>query len=174
MSVTDLFAVLGMPAGCQLDRALLDEQYHKRQAVWHPDRFVNASESEKMQAMQHTSLLNDAYSILKHPLRRVEHLLALRICESGEVVVGKLDPGFLLQQLELREELERLGEQRDENDFARLRQTVDALMLQHWQLIEAGIAKHDWCNAHLCLQKLQFLHKLQEELNHLEDRWLDN
>ncbi len=174
MSVTDFFAILDMPAGCQLDRALLDEQYRKRQALWHPDRYVNASETEKMQALQHTSLLNDAYTILKHPLRRAEHLLELRLCESGDVAVSKLEPAFLLQQLELREELEELGLQRDDAAFARLRQTVAASMAQHWQLIEAEIAKHDWCSAHLCLQKLQFLYKLQEELNHLEDRWLEN
>jgi molecular chaperone HscB len=174
MPVTDFFAILDMPAGCQLDRQLLDEQYRKRQAVWHPDRFVNASESAKRQALQQTSLLNDAYNILKHPLRRAEHLLDLRLCESGELAVAKLEPEFLLQQLQWREELEQLDEQRDEPALASLRQRVEAALARHWLLIEADIARHDWCAARLSLQKLQFLNKLQEELNHLEDRWLEN
>ena len=174
MPVTDFFAILDMPAGCQLDLQLLDAQYRKRQAVWHPDRFVNAPESEKRQALQQTSLLNDAYNILKQPLRRAEHLLDLRLCESGEVVVDKLEPAFLLQQLEWREELEQLDTLRNEPALASLRQRVEAALALHWQVIETDIAGHDWCAARLSLQKLQFLKKLQDELNHLEDRWLEN
>ncbi len=174
MSVTDFFAILGMPVSCELDKAMLDEQYHKRQAQWHPDRYVNASEPEKMQALQHTSLLNDAYNILKNPLRRAEHLLDLHTCGTLDVPPPKLEPDFLLQQLELREELERIAHQHDETAYSQLRQTVDASLARQWQVMAAEISLNDWCNARLCLQKLQFLYKLQDELNHLEDRWLEN
>ena len=101
--MTDFFAALGMPVACELDRHQLDANYRQRQAEWHPDRYVSASEAVKLQALRHTSLLNDAYTTLKQPLRRAEHLLELKDSDAAGHSSRKLEPAFLLQQLEQRE-----------------------------------------------------------------------
>jgi molecular chaperone HscB len=172
MAVTDFFFALGVPVACELDRSQLDAHYRQRQAQWHPDRFVTASETEKLQALRHTSLLNDAYSTLKEPLRRAEHLLQLKDSDAATYPAPRLEPAFLLQQLELREELEQLGSRRDAVALAALevmRQAVESQWTAHWHEFTAETARQDWCNARLSLQKLQFLHKLQEEIRHLEE-----
>lgn len=174
MAATDFFAVLGMPVSCEIDRTALDAQYRKLQAQWHPDRFVTADDIARKQALQQTSLINDAYQVLKQPLRRAEHLLELMDTDPDSHPARRLEPAFLMQQLELREELERVSEQQDRSAFAVLRRdTTEALKLQ-WQEFAQQVGHQDWCNARLGVQKLQFLHKLQEELNHLEDRWSEN
>lgn len=167
MAVTDFFAALGMPVACELDRRQLDASYRQRQAQWHPDRFVSASEAAKLQALRQTSLLNDAYATLKQPLRRAEHLLELRDSDAAGHSARKLEPAFLLQQLELREELEQLVRQRDAAALDSMRQQVDAQWSAYWGEFTAETVRQDWCNARLALQKLQFLHKLQEEIRHL-------
>jgi hypothetical protein len=50
-----------------------------------------------------------------------------------------------------------------------LRQLVDTQWLAQWSEFATEAARQDWCNARLALQKLQFLHKLQEEIRHLEE-----
>jgi molecular chaperone HscB len=174
MAATDLFAVLGMPVSCEIDRNVLDAQYRKLQAQWHPDRFVTASDIERKQALQQTSLINDAYQVLKQPLRRAEHLLELMDTDPDSHPARRLEPAFLMQQLVLREELEQLGERHDQSAFDKLCDGTDTMLRSQWQEFSAQVNQQDWCSARLGLQKLQFLHKLQEELHHLEDRWSDN
>ena len=169
MAVTDYFAALGVAASCELDRAQLDRNYRQLQAQWHPDRFVNAGEVERMNALQHTSLINDAYATLKQPLKRAEHLLELQDTDGDSHKAPKLDTAFLLQQLALREQLEQLALQRDAAGLETLHQQVAAEWIQHWHGFVAEAGRQDWCNARLSLQKLQFLHKLQEEIRHLEE-----
>src|SRR5688572_1385957 len=101
MSASNFFSLLGVQPACQLDLAALEQHYRQAQAKWHPDRFVNASAAERLQALQQTSLLNDAYTTLKTPLSRAEHLLAVLGGEEiSEKPAPKLDGVFLLQQLE--------------------------------------------------------------------------
>lgn len=172
MAVTDFFSALGVPVACELDRSQLDANYRQRQAQWHPDRFVSASETEKLQALRQTSLLNDAYATLKQPLRRAEHLLELNDSDAATHPAPRLEPAFLLQQLELREELEQLGRRRDASALQAMdvmRQAVETQWSAHWHEFTREAARQDWCNARLSLQKLQFLHKLQEEISHLEE-----
>ena len=167
--MTDFFAALGMPVACELDRHQLDANYRQRQAEWHPDRYVSASEAVKLHALRHTSLLNDAYTTLKQPLRRAEHLLELKDSDAAGHSSRKLEPAFLLQQLEQREQLEHLARHRDAAALDVLRQLVDTQWLAQWSEVATEAARQDWCNARLALQKLQFLHKLQEEIRHLEE-----
>ena len=174
MPSTDYFAILGLPQSCKLDRWELDSRYHKLQAQWHPDRFINESEPERKLAMQQTSLVNDAYRVLKQPLQRAEHLLELKDESADSHPARKLESAFLLEQLELREQMEQLSEARDDAAFSKLKSETTQALQQQWQVFEAEVQQQDWCTARLSLQKLQFLHKLQDELNHLEDRWLDD
>ena len=174
MTTPDFFALLGVPPSCQLDRTLLEQQYRQQQAKWHPDRFVNASNIERLAALQQTSLLNDAYATLKSPLRRAEHLLDVKCPEDMRKPPLKLEHAFLLQQMELREDLEELAQHKSVEALVPLRQQVETELTQYWSEFANEIDKQDWCVARLGLQKLQFLHKLQEDINHLEDRWLDD
>lgn len=174
MSAPNFFTLLGVQPACQIDLATLERHYREAQAKWHPDRFVNSSAGERLAALQQTSLLNDAYSTLKTPLRRAEHLLAVLADESSMKSGRKLDTAFLLQQLELREELEALVSSRELDGLAELHKTVSGQLNMQWQAFSSQVHEQDWCAARLGLQKLQFLQRLQDEIAHSEDRLLDH
>ena len=57
--------------------------------------------------------------------------------------------------------LEQLVRQRDAAALDTMQQLVDAQWSRHWSEFIAETMRQDWCNARLALQKLQFLHKLQ-------------
>jgi molecular chaperone HscB len=173
MSTLNYFTLLELPVAADLDRSLLDKRYREQQSRWHPDRFVTASEGERKQALQRASLLNDAYETLKTPLRRIEHILAVSADVEQIKKQAKLPLSFLEQQLALRESLETLSESRNRQQLSRLQESVDQQRAEVWQQLRSELLHQDWCAAHVALQKLQFLHKLQEEVDHLEDRLLD-
>ena len=44
---------------------------------FHPDYFYNAPPAERLASLERSSYLNDAYRVLRTPVGRIEHLLAI-------------------------------------------------------------------------------------------------
>src|SRR6185503_12286576 len=66
-------------------------------------RSSGASAAERVAVLSQSRALNDAYQLIKRPVPRAEYLLA-----HAGVTIGdneRLDPAFLMEILELREEL---------------------------------------------------------------------
>ncbi len=106
LAAPDYFALFSLPPTFAIDRALLDQQFRKLQAAVHPDRFVSSLPSEQRQAAQQSTLVNEAYQVLKDPLRRATYL-----CErAGHGVNAQTNTAmptdFLITQMQWREELE--------------------------------------------------------------------
>jgi len=107
----DKFAVLGLQRAYDLDQADLDERFRALSRKLHPDRFARAAPRERRFSLEQTTILNDAYRTLRDPVRRAEHLLALRgVKVAGEErrAAGEPPPvpqEFLEQALEDREKL---------------------------------------------------------------------
>ena len=55
----------------------LKDSYRREIARFHPDKFASKTDSEKLQALQNTSLLNTAFEMIKSPLNRASYLLKL-------------------------------------------------------------------------------------------------
>jgi molecular chaperone HscB len=106
--VLDKFAVLGLPRSYELDEGVLDEAFRGLSRKLHPDRFARATPRERRFSLEQTTILNDAYRTLRDPVRRAEHLLALRgVKVAGEERGGAaaMPQEFLEQALEDRERL---------------------------------------------------------------------
>ena len=97
------FELFQLPVAFELDLAVLERAYRELQREVHPDRFAGAPASERAAALVRTRAINDAYQVLKRPQRRAEVLLARAGVTIGDREV--LAPAFLMEILELREEL---------------------------------------------------------------------
>lgn len=101
----DHFARLGLPRTYALDKDQLEEAYLKLSRLLHPDRRVREGAAVQAKAMVLSARLNEAYTTLKDDVSRAEHLLALAGGPSGDQD-RTTPPGFLMEQLELREAAE--------------------------------------------------------------------
>jgi molecular chaperone HscB len=99
-SQPDRFAVLGLTPSFD-EPAGLDDRFRALSRKLHPDRFARATPRERRYSLEQTTRLNEAYKTLKDPVRRAEHLLALRGIKGDP----KMSPEFLEQTLEDRERL---------------------------------------------------------------------
>ena len=102
----DHFARLGVAPGFDLDLDRLEKQYLGFQRAMHPDRFVTKTAKERAIAESQAVAMNEAYEILKDPLRRAAYLLE----RAGRVAaVAKdqtvNDPELLMEAMEAREQL---------------------------------------------------------------------
>lgn len=112
------FDVLGVPRAFHLDASALEAQLRALSKQFHPDRFAKAAPHERMVALQRTTELNDAYRVLKDPVRRAEYLLKLEgidVADERSAQV-KAPPALLAEVLELNESLAdaRLAHDRDQ------------------------------------------------------------
>ena len=78
--MTDCFALLDEPRRPWLDAAALKAKFLARSAALHPDRFHNAPAAERAAAQESYTSLNAAFTTLRDPKDRLQHLLEL---ESG-------------------------------------------------------------------------------------------
>lgn len=102
----DRFRILGLGARFDVDAAELERTYLGRQRELHPDRFAAKSAREREYAMQHTANLNDAYAVLRSPVKRAELLLAAMghpVRPGGDETVA--DEKILVHAMEMRERL---------------------------------------------------------------------
>lgn len=172
----DFFALFGLAAGFELDLALLTERYRSLQRSAHPDAHASGSDRERLLAVQRAALINEAFDTLNSPVKRARYLLerAGRV-RHGEHVTLK-DPAFLMEQMELREELEAIKHEADAeaalSAFAeRVQQDLDATLSEIALHFREG-SEQALARAEHAVGKLQFFEKLQDEVTRLEDRLL--
>jgi molecular chaperone HscB len=99
------FDVFGLPRLLHIDLNALEKSFHELSRRHHPDYFTTATAEERQQALRTTSLLNDAYRTLRHPVRRVEYLLEL---EGSKADGSKVPKSFLMEVFEINEQLEEV------------------------------------------------------------------
>ena len=171
------FQLFGLPAKFDLDLTELGSRYLKLQKQFHPDQHSAGSERDRLLAVQQTANINDAYHSLKQPLLRAEHLLALRGLKISNEQRSFTDPMFLMQQMELREQLAEI-EQSDDPDAVidaierELQQQKKLLLQQLAKALDAESAEQDHLAADH-IRKLKFFFKLQQELEQLEQQLQD-
>lgn len=171
------FQLFDLPASFELDLTELGSRYLALQRQFHPDNYAAASNRDRLMSVQQTANINDAYHSLKHPLLRAEHLLALRGLKISHEQRSFTDPVFLMQQMELREQLEEVhcSDDPDEAIMAveqQLQQQRKVLFRQLAAALEANTAEQNQQAAEL-VRKLKFFFKLQHELELIEQQLQD-
>lgn len=159
----DPFALLGVAPAYDLDLAALERAFFERSKALHPDRVAGAPVAERIAALSRSRALNDAYQLLKKPVSRAEYLL-----ERAGVTIGdneRLDPTFLMEILELREEL---AEARAAGKLARveeLQRTMKARRAEALDALPGLFAANDLAAIKNRLIVLRYIHRYLEECN---------
>ena len=101
----DPFATLGLEPRFDLDASLLEERHRELSRVLHPDKHVGSAASERRMALSRAIEVNEAFRILRDPVRRAEKLFEQQGIPTGEASQSKAPPALLMEMMEAREEL---------------------------------------------------------------------
>jgi molecular chaperone HscB len=166
------FELFGMPVGFLVDTAELARRYRELQRVVHPDRYANATDRERRLSMQGATRINEAFEVLKDPVSRARYLLRLNGIDVDADKDTTSDTAFLMEQLELREQLENARSERDPyGAIAALMDHINATMkrLTGQLALELETASPDQLRqARETVRKMQFLQKLRIQAEGLE------
>ncbi|CFQ30873.1 co-chaperone HscB [Yersinia bercovieri] len=171
----DYFTLFGLPPRYQLDGNQLTTRYQELQRQFHPDRFANQPERERLASLQQAATINDGYQTLKHPLKRAEYMLSLQGFDLGNEQHTMRDTAFLMEQLELREELDAIEHQPDaETQLAAFSRCLALMTQTRSQQMVEQLDQQLWASAADTVRKLRFLDKLQQQVEQLEERLFDD
>lgn len=175
MRYFELFAV---PVDYNIDLATINKNYLELQRAVHPDRHANASSRDKLMSVQSAAEINDALQTLKHPVKRAEYMLSELGVDIRAEQQTMQDPMFLMQQMELREELEELASANDPDAaIANFEKQIKQLNEQYSAQLAEQLASNDKQQYELAadnIRKLKFVYKLRDELERIEDSLFDD
>lgn len=148
-----------MQFNIDLDR--LQKSYRIIQAEIHPDKFVSGSQIEKNQSLIKSTEVNDAYQILKNPIKRARYLIKINL--NSKENNSTLTPSFLMQQMEWEEHLESISEQKSELEKFRL--LINGEYQKNLSNLESVCDKDkNWDGAMGILNEIQFIDKLNYKI----------
>jgi len=166
------FEILQLPVGFSVDQDVLTNHYREVQKSVHPDRFAGGSDREKRLAVQWATRVNEAYEVLKSPLKRAIYLLEMVEVELSDN--PQLDSGFLIEQIDLRERLEEIEHESDA--LAKLdlfKKEVTQVVAELQSECVTAYEAQNYPAATQVVYKVQFMNKLHVAAEHLEEKLLD-
>ena len=168
------FELFGLPARFSLDLASLERSFREVQSRVHPDRFVNQSDAERRVAMQWATRANEAYQTLKSPLNRARYLCELAGIDLGMERNTAMSPGFLMQQMEWREELDAALANKDESALAGVEARLEMTRHESQRVTaEALDVTHDLVMAAQAVRQWMFIEKFAEDVYEAHDRFME-
>ncbi|NIA02774.1 MAG: Fe-S protein assembly co-chaperone HscB [Planctomycetia bacterium] len=164
----DLFSI---EKSYSLDRHQLRDRFRELQRQFHPDNFASATEQDRRISAQYAAMINEAFTTLNDPVQRGRYMLSLNGINTDDEHDTRMDPEFLMQQIELREELDAarsssldaLNQLSDkvESDFAGRTALVGEIL--------DGTDDNELEKARHLVRELQFLSRMRNEIEEAEE-----
>lgn len=162
------FELFALELDFSQDLEKLRKQYLTLQSQFHPDKVASASGYERQFILQVSTLINDAYQILKNPVTRAQYLLTLENQTPVNNMTYAFDEDFLMQQMALREQIAQLKESTDSEEIASFKKKVQ-LNISDYEIALSHAFQNklstEKINQLIC--ELQFYQKLEKELKEI-------
>jgi molecular chaperone HscB len=171
----DPFAILGIERRLDVDLRAAERLHRELSKAAHPDRVAPGDPAQRRDSLERAAQVNEAYRIIKDPVRRAEALFLLHGVSVGEDREPKASPAFLMDIMEQREAL-------SEARFAKDRPALDALAAEISKREQAVMAQLSalggpGCDPQALLPKLgelRFYRRFLGEVSAIVADWEDH
>jgi molecular chaperone HscB len=174
----DPFATLGITRAFDVDLAAVEKVHRELSRALHPDRYVGASPSERRASLAKAVEVNEAWRVVRDPIRRAEALLALHGVGTDEGKRDgeddgrtKPDPTFLMDMLEQREALAEAKQSKDLEAVRRLAGAIEERARGVERALAEGFAQGHPAALAGKVGELKFYRRFLEEVSAIEDEW---
>jgi len=177
-SSKNFFQLFALPVSFDINMSKLMDAYRSLQKVVHPDHFASGTDKEKRLSIEMAAHLNDGVDTLKKPVKRAIYLLKLQGVDVDFEKNTAMSPMFLMDQMELREQLEVVSKQSD--PFAAIDTLYERIASMQMERIEDFKIAYDRIandidsggnstNAEDIVAEMQFIEKLRIDVERLEE-----
>jgi molecular chaperone HscB len=168
------FEFFDLPISFSVDAQALRARFYENSKKYHPDFFTLADEAEQARVLELASRNNEAYRTLADPDKRMRYILVLHGLLAGEDRQSPLPQDFLMDMMDINENLMELEADFDAARYEQTRQAVEALQQQ----LDASIAPvlQSWSGDAAALEpvrdyylKKRYLLRIRENLSKFAD-----
>ena len=124
--MNDPFDMLGITPRFDLDLAAVELRHRELSKALHPDRYAGAPAAERRMALSRAIDVNEAFRVVRDPIRRAEALLRRAGAAVGETSEPKPPPALLMEMMEAREELAEAARAKDVGRVGKLGEAMSA------------------------------------------------
>ncbi|MBI1781260.1 MAG: Fe-S protein assembly co-chaperone HscB [Sphingobacteriales bacterium] len=108
------FELFELPVSLKVDVSAIAKKYFELQKKYHPDYYSNASEEVQADVLEKAAHINKAFKTFKNPDETIKYvLMQKRLLEEEEKY--QLPPGFLMEMMDLNEQLAEAAFDGDDN-----------------------------------------------------------
>jgi len=163
------FELFDIPVQLKVDKASLPRKFFELSRKYHPDFFVNGSDEEKMVALERSAMLNKAFKTFQDPDATIKYVLQLKGLLDEEEKY-ELQSDFLMEVLEINEELMELGENKTlvPNLEIRISQLQEEIyepvkeIVEHYQ--EGAVSEKELLQVKEYYFKKKYLDRIRQQL----------
>ena len=126
------FELFNIPVSFIIDDSVLKRAYLLKSRAHHPDFYTLHDDQVQEDMLYQSSRINEAYNILKDPVKRMKYILELHgvIASENE---QPLSPDFLMQMMEINEEVMELSLDFDPNKDLEIRTRLENIENELYQ-----------------------------------------
>ncbi len=164
------FEIFGIPVQFKVDKASLQQKYFELSRKYHPDFYINGSEDEKNVALEKSALLNKALKTFRNPEETIKYVLQLKgLLEEEEKY--ELPPGFLMEVLEINEELMEMDKSHMPQLESRIAEIQTEIyepvkeIVEHYQ--EGAATEKELLQVKEYIYKKKYLDRIRQQLNRM-------
>jgi molecular chaperone HscB len=129
------FELFELPVSLKIDKTLLTKKYFELQKKYHPDFFSNAGEEEQADVLEKSSLVNKAYKTFQNADETIKYVLMQKgLLEEEEKY--QLPPDFLMEMLDLNEQLSEAKMEEDEEKVSSFKFQVSSLINEIYEPVK--------------------------------------
>lgn len=118
------FELYNIPVSFLPDRQLVKQKFYTLSRKYHPDFFTQENEFEQSEALEMSAQINKAYKVFQNKDETIKYLLQLKgLLEEEEKY--QLPPDFLMDMMELNEQLTDAKMEEDATAIMALKKTIE-------------------------------------------------
>ena len=119
------FEFFGLPVSLHVDESALRRAFLQNSKKFHPDFHTLASDAEQADMLEMSTLNNDAFKTLSDPDRRIRYVLEIKGLLAEEGNQPPLPQEFLMEMMDVNENLMELEFDPDPARYALTHQSVE-------------------------------------------------
>ena len=136
------FELYNIPVSFLPRQQELKQKFYELSRKYHPDFYTHENEFDQAEALEKSSQVNKAYKILTNKDETIKHILQLKgLLEEEEKF--QLPPDFLMEMMELNEQLTEAKMEEDRSAIATLKKTVDSHEKEIYSQVKAIVENYE-------------------------------
>lgn len=162
---SNYFEIFNLHQKFSIDKKFLEKKYKELQKYIHPDKFALGDENTLLEAHNASSIVGNAYFILKDDFKRANYLLFLKGYESIEEGNATIkDQIYLETFMDIQEQIE---EAQTKEEFMEIKKCLDEKIFFLTNELNKNFESEDLEKALEVLKTIKFNMSLSEQINNL-------